>query len=135
MRKLLSTKTSPNAFALGTLILRVGISVLMIMHGYDKLTHFTEYTSKFQDPFHISPSFSFSLLVFAEFFCSAFLILGLFTRFACIPLIIAMLVALGSAHKWEVFGNGQAAALFLLCYLVIFAFGPGRISLDRALGK
>ena len=37
--------------------------------------------------------------VFAEFFCAAFIILGLFTRLASIPLVIAMGVAVFFAHK------------------------------------
>ena len=78
---------------------------------------------------------SLALVVFAEFFCSLFLILGLFTRLSAIPLIIAMSIALFKAHNADFFGDGEKAALFLGCYLVILILGPGRISVDAMSGK
>jgi putative oxidoreductase len=75
------------------------------------------------------------LVVFAEFFCSLFLILGLFTRLATIPLIITMCVALFKAHNAEVFGDGQMAALYLAGYVALFLTGPGKISVDGMIGK
>src|SRR6476661_7130863 len=99
MRKLFSTRTSDSALSLGTLLLRLFGGVLMIHHGFDKLTHFSQKAHGFMDPFHVGSTTSLALVVFAEFFCSAFLILGLFTRLATIPLIITMAVALFMAHK------------------------------------
>lgn len=78
---------------------------------------------------------SISLVIFAEVFCSAFLILGLFTRFACIPLIIDMAVALGYIQHWQVFGAGEKEALFLTGFIAILFTGPGKISIDRFIGK
>src|SRR6476661_2970765 len=110
MKRLFSTSVSDNAFSFAVLVLRVGAgSLLMIQHGLDKLMHFAQKAPKFADPFHIGHTTSLSLVVFAEFFCAAFIILGLFTRLACIPLIIAMSVALFFAHKGEILGDGEAA--------------------------
>jgi putative oxidoreductase len=78
---------------------------------------------------------SLALVVFAEFFCSMFLILGLFTRFAAIPLIITMCVALFKAHNGEVFGDGQTATLYLTGYIVLLLVGPGRVSVDGMIAK
>ncbi len=78
---------------------------------------------------------SLVMVIFAEFFCAILLIMGLFTRFACIPLIIAMLVALFKANDGDVFGKGQASALYLLGFVAILLAGPGRVSLDRVIGK
>src|SRR5215213_8060906 len=98
MRKLFSTKVSDNAFSFAMLLLRLGAgSLIMINHGLDKLMHFAQKASGFADPFYIGSTTSLALVVFAEFFCGAFIILGLFTRLACIPLVIAMSVALFSA--------------------------------------
>ncbi|RYY99004.1 MAG: DoxX family protein [Chitinophagaceae bacterium] len=136
MRKLFSTHCSDSAFTLATLLLRLGAgSLMMVNHGLDKLMHFSEKAHKFADPFHIGSTTSLALVVFAEFFCAAFLILGLFTRLACIPLIIAMGVALFLAHKGELFGQGESAAIFLTCFLALLMLGPGKASLDRFIGK
>lgn len=136
MKKLFSTKVSDNAFSFAMLVLRVGAgSLMMIQHGLDKLMHFSQKSGKFADPFGLGSTTSLALTVFAEFFCAAFIILGLFTRLAVIPLIIAMGVALLIAHKGELYGDGDAAGLFLFCFIAILFAGPGKVSLDRFIGK
>src|SRR5947199_169054 len=77
----------------------------------------SKYSTAFADPFHLGSKVSLSMDIFAEFFCSCLIILGLFTRLACIPLIIAMSVALFNAHHGDAFGNGERAALFLTGYI------------------
>lgn len=136
MKKLFSTGVSENALAFALLVLRVGAGLLMmIKHGFDKLTHFAQIAPKFADPFHIGSTTSLALVVFAEFFCAAFIILGLFTRLACIPLVVAMSVALFSANKGDFFGKGETAGLFLIIFFVLLFTGPGKASLDRLIAK
>ena len=136
MKRLFSTSTSDNAFSFAVLLLRLGAgSLMMINHGLDKLMHFAQKAPRFADPFHIGSTTSLSMVVFAEFFCAAFIILGLFTRLATIPLIIAMSVALFFAHKGEFFGAGESAGLFLTCFVALLFTGPGKVSLDRFIGK
>ena len=132
MNRLFSTRTSEAVFSFAVLLLRLGAGSLMLVnHGLDKLMHFSEKAGRFADPFGIGSSTSLALVLFAEFFCAAFVILGLFTRLACIPLIIGLGVALYFAHKGEFFGKGESAGLFLVCFLVLLFTGPGRVSLDR----
>lgn len=135
MKKLLSTKYSAGAFSAAMLILRLGTGLLMMNHGYDKLIHFGTMHNKFMNFMGIGTSLSLALVVFAEFFCSIFLVLGLFTRLATIPLIIAMSVALFKAHNAEVFGKGELPALYLAAYVVLLLIGPGRVSVDGMVGK
>lgn len=136
MKKLFSTSTSDNAFSFAVLVLRIGAgAAMMINHGLDKLMHFAQKAPRFADPFHIGSTTSLSLVVFAEFFCAAFIILGLFTRLACIPLIVAMSVALFSAHKGEFFGVGESAGIFLSCFVALLFLGPGKVSLDRFIAR
>ena len=136
MKKLFSTGVSENALAFALLVLRVGAGLLMmIKHGFDKLTHFAQIAPRFADPFHIGSTTSLALVVFAEFFCAAFVILGLFTRLACIPLVVAMSVALFSAMGGDFFGKGETAGLFLIIFFVLLFTGPGKVSLDRLIAK
>ncbi|TAG96650.1 MAG: DoxX family protein, partial [Sphingobacteriales bacterium] len=83
----------------------------------------------------LGPTLSLGLVVFAEFFCSVFLILGLFTRVVVVVLAIAMLVAILKAHNGDIFGDGEHGSLFLAGYLAILLVGPGKASLDGILGK
>lgn len=135
MKKLLSTKYSAGAFSTAMLVLRLGVGILMLMHGYDKLLHFKQYQGTFMNFMGIGSTMSLALVVFAEFFCSLFLILGLFTRLATIPLIIDTCVMVFMAHKGDVFGKGETAALYLISYIVILFVGPGRASVDSIIGK
>lgn len=135
MKKLLSTKYSAGAFNTAMLLLRLGLGVLMLMHGYNKLVHFADKQNTFMNFMGIGSTMSLALVVFAEFFCSLFLILGLFTRLATIPLIIATLVMIFKAHKGDILGEGEHAALYLTGYLVLLLVGPGKISVDNMTGK
>jgi putative oxidoreductase len=136
MKKLFSTGVSENALAFALLVLRVGAgSLMLVKHGFDKLTHFANLAPKFADPFHIGSTTSLACVIFAEFFCAAFVVIGLFTRLACIPLVIAMSVALFSAHQGDFFGKGEAAGLFLIIFFVLLLAGPGKVSLDRLIAK
>lgn len=135
MRKLLSIKYSAGAFSAAMLFLRLGIGFLMMAHGYDKLLRFSSLHNTFLNFMGIGSTFSLTLVIFAEFFCSLFLVLGLFTRLSVLPLIITMCVALFQVHHGEVFGKGETDALFLTSYLVLLLLGPGRVSVDSMISK
>jgi putative oxidoreductase len=135
MSKLLSTNYSTGAFNMGALILRLATGGLLIAHGYQKLMHFSTMKGSFMNFMGIGSTASLSLVIFAEVFCALFVLLGLVTRLACIPPIIAMSVALFKAHHGEVFGKGEASTLFLAGFLVILIIGPGRVSVDGATGN
>lgn len=135
MKKLFSIKYTDNGIAFATFLLRLALGGLIIPHGYSKLINFAAKSSSFSDPFHIGHSTSMAMVIFAEFFCGVFILLGLFTRLACIPLIIAMAVALFHAHKGDFFGQGEMATLYLMGYLALLFTGPGKISMDRFIAK
>lgn len=135
MSKLISTNYSTGAFNFGTLVLRLAAGGLLIPHGFDKLAHFTQYKAKFINFMGIGATASLSLTIFAELFCALFVVLGLATRLAAIPPFIAMFVALWKGHNMDIFGKGEHAALFMFAFLVILVIGPGRASVDGAMGK
>ncbi len=135
MKKIFSTKYSDRSVTFSLLLLRLAVGGLMIPHGLKKLMNFATKSSGFSDPFHIGGPASMSLVIFAELFCACFILIGLMTRLATIPLIIVMSVALFIIHDGQFFGDGEKAALFLTGYLVLLFAGPGKISMDRLIGK
>jgi putative oxidoreductase len=135
MKRLFSIKYSDNGISFATFVLRLAMGGLVIHHGYEKLIRFSAKASTFSDPFHIGSMPSLALVIFAEFFCGVFIVLGLFTRLACIPLIISMAVALFFSHNGQFFGAGEKAALFLGGFIALLLTGPGKISLDKLIGK
>lgn len=135
MKKLLSTKYSAAAVNTAMLLLRLSVGILMLLHGYDKLIHFAAKQNTFMNFLGIGSTMSLALVVFAEFFCSLFLILGLFTRLATIPLIITACVIIFKVNNGHVFKDFENAPLYLTGYLVLLLLGPGRVSVDSMIGK
>lgn len=135
MKKLLSTGYTDWAFNVAMLVLRVGLGLMMLPHGYDKLVHFSTMKNKFINFLGMGGTVSLSLSLFAELFCAVFVIIGLFTRFTVLPLIIGMGVALFKAHNAAIFGDGERAALYLTGFIVILLVGPGKASVDGMMGK
>lgn len=128
MDKLLSRL--PFATDWGLLILRIAAGGAMLTHGWAKLSHFAEKAPEFMNFLGIGSTTSLALVVFAEFFCSILLIVGLFTRWATIPLIITMKVAIFMVHWQDGFGKSELAFLYLAIYALLFFTGAGKYSID-----
>lgn len=135
MKKLLSTSYTDWAFNTALFVLRVTAGVLTLPYGYDKLVHFAQKKDVFMNFLGIGSTLSLSLVIFAEFFCAIFVIAGLFTRFAVLPLVISMGVALFKAHHTDFFGAGEKSALYFVIFLAILLVGPGRASVDAMTGR
>src|SRR5579875_2103244 len=118
---------------LGLFVLRVWIGLTMLLeHGWDKLTHFDKYAANFISFLSLGPKVSLGLCIFAEFFASALLVLGLLTRFAALVLVINMNVAFFIVMKHNPTGPGELPFVYLMAYVVLLLAGPGRFSLDKA---
>lgn len=135
MSKFLSTKYSNGAFNFGMLVLRVAAGLLLAHHGYQKLIKFSVLRYKFMDFMHLGSSVSLSLIIIAELICGILLILGLFTRLACIPIIIGMAVVVFVASNANIFAEGEKGMIYLAVTVAILFCGPGKISVDGMLGK
>ena len=134
MKKLLSINYSDGAFNVAMLLLRIVFGVLIMNHGYDKLIHFGDRHNSFMNFMGIGSTISLALVIFAEFFCGLFVMIGLFTRLSVIPIIIVMIIAIVKAHHNAIFGDAQPATLFLTGFLVLLFVGPGKVSVDSMIG-
>jgi len=124
------------AVSFGLLVLRVGAGLMMALsHGWGKLNSFGDLATRFPDPYGLGSGLSASLAVFAEFFCSLALILGLFTRGVVIPLIITMLTAGLIIHADDPFQRKELAFMYLTVYMTLFFTGAGKYSIDNVLGR
>ncbi|WP_437225796.1 DoxX family protein [Planctomicrobium sp. SH661] len=120
--------------SLGLLFLRVSFGLAMLAgHGLDKLLNFSGYAQKFPSLLGLGSHIELSLAIFAEFFCSVLVILGIATRLSVIPLIVTMLVAMTMAHASDPWKVKEMAALYLFAYITILICGGGGFSLDRVL--
>ena len=116
---------------LGLLILRVGLSAMMLTHGIPKLMNALEGNMDFPDPIGLGATVSLILTIIAEVLCPVLIIIGFKTRLATIPVIITMLVALFAVHWADPIGVKEKAVLYLVGYLAIALLGPGKLSVDK----
>jgi len=122
--------------SIGLLLLRVGLGALMAgLHGWGKLTKVANGDMAFADPIGIGQAPGLVMATFAEFACSILILLGLFTRLACVPLIVTMLVAGFVVHADDPWAKKELAFLYLCGYLTLLFTGPGRFSVDALIMK
>ncbi len=124
--------------SLGLLILRLIVGVFMLTHGFGKLLMLLGINgdpSLFPDPLRIGSVASLAMIVFAEFFCSIFLLMGFFTRFAVLPLFLGMLVAALVFHAKDPFQIKELSLLYGAIYLSFFFIGGGKFSIDYLIYK
>jgi putative oxidoreductase len=141
MKKLLSYL--PINLDLGLLLLRLMIGIVMAFYGYQKLIHFDQTAEFFKDVHFLGMTGKVPLVltIFAEFFCSLLLIIGLFSRLSLIPLLICMGYIIVVMDKMEVYKSGdngvefQHAFVYFITYLGLFFTGPGKYSIDGAILK
>ena len=122
---------------LALLVLRLGLGIIMIAHGWQKLSgglgKFMGFLSNIG-----APGWMAYLVVAAEFGGGILLVVGLLTRLAALSVVIDMAVAIDKVH-WR---NGLTSAggkvgyeFPLACGIIAFALiflGAGPISLDGA---
>ncbi len=118
-------------------ILRVVIGIFMLTHGIGKFEKLflSDGPIQFADPLGVGAVVTLALVVFAEFFCSIFLILGLGTRIAGITLFINMIIIAFIIHANDGFGKQEFALLYALPYLMITLLGAGKYSIDYLMMK
>ena len=131
MKKLFNVAPTPNNMDIAIFIGRISIAMLMLVHGIPKISYLIQGEVQFMDFMGMGAEISLALTIFAEVVCSIFILLGLATRFAVIPLIFAMLVAVFIAHAGDPFSAREMGLHYLLGYVLLFITGSGKYSLDQ----
>ena len=122
------------------LLVRIVLGVMFIQSGHGKLfgghEKVTGYFTELGIP---NPAFQARLASTAEFVCGGLLLLGLATRFAVVPLIVTMCVAIRTAQWENVDGIGSLVGLLEFSYIALLVWlgtdGPGPLSLDGLIAR
>ena len=136
MRNFNSSKVSDGILSGLILIIRLFVGISMLTHGLPKLEKLVANDNiEFMNFLGLGSAISLVLVVFAEFLCSVFIILGFLTRFSAIPLMITMLIAFFVVHSSDLYATKELSLVYFFFYLTIFILGSGRFSLDWLFSK
>lgn len=113
------------------LLLRIGYSLLLMTHGLPKLEKLFSNEIKFPDPLSIGDVNSLFLTVLGEFIAPLFVIIGYKTRLFSFFSAFTMLIAAFVVHFEDPFGKKELAILYLLGFVLVMLFGPGKYSVDN----
>lgn len=125
--------------SIGLLVLRVLVGWVFISEGIQKLCYpGTLGVARFAKIGIPAPGFSAPFVGGVEILCGTLLILGLYTLWACLPLLAIIATAIGTTKVPFFIQHGTWAALhesrtdfsMLLGLVAILCLGAGSISLD-----
>ena len=123
---------APPRVDLGLFFLRLtGSLLLLYVHGLPKVLHFSEELTRIEDPFGLGPYMNLIPAIVAEVICPLFIMVGVYTRLACLPIIAVLLVAMLAVHPdWSI-AEGQFGWLLLIIFTTLALTGPGQWRLQR----
>jgi len=115
-------------------IARLTVGMVFLQSGWGKLHSLEKVTDYFMELGIPAAAFQARLASTSEFVCGGLLLLGLATRFAAVPLIITMAVAIRTALWDQVDGLGSLVGLTEFAYVALLVWlatdGAGPLSLD-----
>ncbi|MCW9707622.1 DoxX family protein [Fodinibius salsisoli] len=138
---MLRTQRQKKLRNIGILILRVGLGIMFMLHGYPKVFGGPEMWTQVGSTLQVigidfAPMFFGFMAGITEFFGGLFLMLGLFFTPSLILLIIVMIVAaithIASGDPFTAYSHSIELAIVFLSLLFI---RPGPYSLDKKLEK
>ncbi len=124
---------------LGPLTVRIVAGVVFMGTGWTKLHNLPMITKNFAALGIPAPEILTPFVSGVEFFGGLMLLVGLLTRFAAVPLMVVMVVAIVSAKLGDIDGLESFLGLEEVSYFVMFAWlaisGPGPVSIDHFILK
>jgi putative oxidoreductase len=113
---------------------RLTVGLVFFNSGWGKLHDLQKVTDYFTQLGLAAPGFQARLASTSEFVCGGLLLLGLGTRFAVVPLIVTMCVAIRTALWNQVDGLSSLVALSEFAYIALLVWlgtnGAGPLSVD-----
>lgn len=118
----------------GLLFLRVSAALFLLwVHGLPKLLHFSSELQRIEDPLHLGAQSTLCLAIFAEVLCPLLILVGIFVRLACVPILFLLAVAVFWVHPEWSLEQGQFAWLLLILFSTLLLTGPGRLAVSSRL--
>ncbi|WP_299670291.1 DoxX family protein [uncultured Polaribacter sp.] len=118
------------------LFFRVLVSLAMInTHGLKKILNFSDTVAHIPDPFGMGDQVSAIIAILANIVGPIFVILGLGTRLAILPILSVTLIGFFVVHAGDSWAVRDVPLMYSLAYLFIFFLGAGKYSIDYKVYK
>lgn len=121
----------------GKLVMRLMLGVLILTHGFGKLTNGIDWIGDALTASGLPAFFKYGVYV-GELIAPALVIFGFYARIGAWLIAVNMLFAIGLAHWGEVFAispNGTLAIekqyLFMFSSIALALIGPGRYAINQ----
>ena len=126
---------SESAVSVLLLLFRIAFGLLIMYHGISKISHFDTIVEHFPNPLGIGSHLSLILVIFAEVFCAAAFLIGLFYRLCMIPMLFSFAVIVFIVSHGAPFAQRELPAVYLITLLLLYIAGPGKLSIDYLISK
>lgn len=140
MKKLIHIITDINikgkSIHIALLIFRILLSIeLIVAHGLKKLGVGIAEAEQVPNPLNLPETFNSLFADAANLIFPVFVIFGLFTRIAIIPILAVTLTGYFILHWNDDLLIKDTPFMYSLCYLFLFFVGAGKYSIDNYLRK
>src|SRR5688572_22377442 len=120
-------------------VARLTVGLVFFQSGWGKLHDLESVTRYFGELGLPNPGVQALMASTTELVCGGLLLLGVATRFAAVPLVVVMCVAIRTALWENVDGLGSLVGLLEFSYVALLVWlatdGPGPLSLDHLLAS
>jgi putative oxidoreductase len=120
-------------------VVRLTLGVTFVLTGWGKLHGLDQLTQYFTELGIPAAAIQAPMVAGIEFFGGLMILLGLGTRFAAVPLMGTMIVAILTAKLEDIHGLGDLVGTTEFAYLAMFLWlavaGGGMLSVDHVIGK
>jgi putative oxidoreductase len=129
-----------NAFSwLSPSLARLTVGWVFFQSGWGKLHDLQKVTDYFTQLGLPAPAFQAGLTATTELTCGSLLLVGFCTRFAAVPLIVTMIVAIRTALWEQVDSLGSLFGLAEFLYIALLVWlgtaGAGPLSIDQLIAR
>ena len=136
IKKITSVFPPSNTFNIAMLFFRVAISVeLIIAHGLKKIGIGVSEAEKIPNPLHLPEAINQCFAVASNLFFPVFILLGLFTRLAILPVLAVTLTGYFLLHWNDSLLEKDMPFMYSVSFLLILFLGAGKYSLDYLINK
>lgn len=135
-RTITNIQPGDNRFHIAMLLFRIAAAAeLIAAHGLKKIGVGVADSEIVPNPLHLPEAFNQAFATAANLIFPLFVIAGLLTRLACLPVLAVTLTGFFVVHLHDAILVRDTPYIYSVVFLLILVMGPGKYSLDFRINK